>query len=146
MLNILHTNNVAQLTCIKVMKQTMSVVQQSIFCSQTKNQPTLLLLKTINALMKNYLNSVYLAAIKHKLHVCTIIQYVKHGREHLILVSLVLYLLLFYEVNKVRVWTYLRIVPSPIFQHGGRRVTRVSSSAGILLCVYETLHSDTNST
>ena len=66
MLNILHTDYVAQLTCIKVMKQTVSVVQQSISCSQTKNQPILLFLR---ALMKHYLNSVYLAAIKHKLHV-----------------------------------------------------------------------------
>jgi len=91
MLTILHTYNVAQLTFIKVMKQTVSVVQQSISCSQTKNQPTLLFLKAMNSLMQHHLNSVYLAAIKHKLLVCIIIQYVKHGTEHLILVSLVLY-------------------------------------------------------
>jgi len=32
----------------------------------------------------------------------------------------------------------LRIVPSPIFWHGGRRVTKVGSSTGTLHCVYET--------
>ena len=33
---------------------------------------------------------------------------------------------------------YLRIVPSPIFQHGSRWVTKAGSSAGTLHCVYET--------
>jgi hypothetical protein len=72
MLNILDSDNVAQLICIAQSDEAYSECSEAINISQTKNQPNLLFLKAMKSLMQHHINSLYLAAINRKLHVSTI--------------------------------------------------------------------------
>jgi hypothetical protein len=68
MLNILHTDNAAQLTCIAQIDEANKECSAAINILLTNKKPTNLTFLESHALMQHHLNSVYLAAIKHKLH------------------------------------------------------------------------------
>jgi hypothetical protein len=48
--------------------------------------------------------------------------------------------IIYFWESEFSFWIYFRIVPSPIFQHGGLRMTGVGSSAGTPLGMWDTRH------